>query len=116
MSPAPVATGSAAAQPKPIQVRVEVISWVNGLSGGPGTGTQVLEEPALEGETIRAVLRRASVRHLKLHQALWDANTGELAEHIEIIVNDVVLGRNHELDSPLIEGDSIGLVGQYIGG
>ena len=40
----------------------------------------------------------------------------ELGEHIEVIVNDAVLGVTHELDSPLKDGDRITLLGQFMGG
>ena len=69
-----------------------------------------------EGDTVRTVLRRLSRGFPDLHQTLWDARTGELGEHIEVLVNDAVLGVNHELDSPVHDGDTFALIGQYLGG
>jgi hypothetical protein len=60
------------------------------------------------------VLRSVSERFPELHAALW--NGGELGEHIEVLVNDAVLGVEHTLDSTLSSGDRIALVGQYMGG
>ena len=37
-------------------------------------------------------------------------------EHIEVVINDAVLGVTHELDSPLKQGDRITLLGQFMGG
>jgi hypothetical protein len=45
---------------------------------------------------------------------LWHDNA--LGEHIEVLVNDAVLGINHELDSPLGPRDRVMLLGQYMGG
>ncbi|MBI3076675.1 MAG: MoaD/ThiS family protein, partial [Deltaproteobacteria bacterium] len=45
-----------------------------------------------------------------------DRASGELGEHIEVLVNDAVLGVAHALDSPLQDGDRITLLGQYLGG
>ena len=49
-------------------------------------------------------------------KALWDAQTGDLGEHIEVLVNDAVLDITHTLDSPVHDGDKIALIGQYLGG
>ena len=35
---------------------------------------------------------------------------------IEVLVNDAVLGIQHELDSPLAAGDRIALLAQFMGG
>ena len=41
---------------------------------------------------------------------------GELAEHLEIAVNDALMGIRHTLDSEMKEGDLVLLMGQYMGG
>ena len=92
----------------------EILSWVTKLAGGTGTGRRVLEAPWTPGSTVRAVLRSVSGRFPELEAALW--NGAELGEHIEVLVNDAVLGIDHTLDSPLEPGDRIALVGQYMGG
>jgi molybdopterin converting factor small subunit len=97
-----------------VTVTVEVISWVTKLVGGDGTGRRVFEEPADDGATVRSVLRRLSARFPDLQAALWE--NGELGEHIEVLVNDAVLGIQHVLDSPVRPGDRITLLGQYMGG
>jgi hypothetical protein len=51
-----------------------------------------------------------------LHKALWDVHSGDLGEHIEVLVNDAVLGIHHDLDSPLQPSDKLALIGQYLGG
>ena len=114
------ARGSRAAAPAAARdafpVRVEVISWVNQFVGGPGTGSVELEETVQPGETVGDLLHRLSARHARLREALWDPDTGALGPHLEVIVNDAVLGIEHELDSPLRPGDRVALLGQYIGG
>lgn len=101
---------------EPFPVRVELISWVNRFVGGDATGTVELEETVAPGETVRDVLQRLSRRHGRLREALWDPDSGELGPHIEIVVNDAVLGVSHTLDSPLRPGDRIMMMGQYLGG
>jgi len=95
---------------------VEVTGWVTKFVGGDGSGRKLYEEPVAPGETVRDLLRRISARHPELDQALWDASRKELGEHIEVLVNDAVLGIAHTLDSELQPGDRISLVGQYMGG
>jgi molybdopterin converting factor small subunit len=65
---------------------------------------------------VRDVLRRCSARFPELDAALWSPDHTELGEHIEVVVNDAVLGVTHELDSLLKNGDRITLLGQFMGG
>ena len=53
-------------------------------------------------------------RSSDLAAALWHGDG--LGEHIEVLVNDAVLGIDHELDSPIAEGDRIVLLAQFMGG
>ena len=61
-------------------------------------------------------LRRWSARFSELDAALWDPTGTALGEHIEVLVNDAVLGVTHDLDSPLEGGERITLLGQFMGG
>lgn|SRR5512145_3095481 len=95
-------------------VEVEVVSWVTRFTGGDGTGRCLFPEPLTAGATVRSVLTGLSARFPELQRALWHGHA--IGEHIEVLVNDAVLGINHELDSPLGSGDRITLLGQYMGG
>jgi molybdopterin converting factor small subunit len=99
-----------------IHVTVEAVAWVTQFVGGDGTRRKVFEEAVAPGATVRSVLVRLSDRHPPLREALWDRAGGELAEHIEVLVNDAVLGLTHTLDSPARDGDRITILGQYTGG
>lgn len=101
-------------RPAGAAVEVEVVSWVTKFTGGDGTGRQTFDEPLGAGATVRSVLRGLSARFPELHAALWHGE--EIGEHIEVLVNDAVLGVNHTLDSELRPGDRITLLGQYMGG
>jgi molybdopterin converting factor small subunit len=98
------------------QVEIEVVAWITKFVGGDGSTRQVYHEPLKDGDTVRKVLRRLSGRFPQLHKALWDPDTGDLAEHIEVLVNDAVLDITHTLESPLRTGDRLSLIGQYLGG
>lgn len=99
-----------------LSATVEVTTWVTKHVGGDGSGSKVFTEPFAPGETVRDVLRRCSARFPELDAALWSPDHTELGEHIEVVVNDAVLGVTHELDSPLKNGDRITLLGQFMGG
>jgi molybdopterin converting factor small subunit len=105
------AQGRAVAGPAAV---VEVISWVTKFTGGDGTGRQEFREPLPGGATVRSVLVALSARFPELRAALWHGDA--IGEHIEVLVNDAVLGISHSLDSPLRSGDRITLLGQYMGG
>lgn len=95
---------------------IEVMSWVTRFVGGDGSGRREYPEPVSPGDTVHEVLKRFSARHSELDRALWDPATKELGPHIEVLVNDAVLGVAHTLDSPLLPGDRISLVGAFMGG
>jgi molybdopterin converting factor small subunit len=95
---------------------VEVTTWVSKYVGGDGAGTRAFEEPISRGETVRDLLRRYSARFPELDAALWDSTRTALGEHIEVLVNDAVLGVKYDLDTPLIGGERITLLGQFMGG
>jgi molybdopterin converting factor small subunit len=98
------------------QVEIEVVAWVTKFVGGDGSGRKVYYEPLRPDDTVRRVLRRLSGRFPALHKALWDAQSGDLGEHIEVLINDAVLEITHTLDSPVQSGDRLALIGQYLGG
>jgi hypothetical protein len=95
---------------------VEVTTWVTRHVGGDGSGTQRFDEALEPGDTVRTVLRRFTRRFPELDRALWTPDRRELGEHIEVLVNDAVLGVGHELDSRLVGGERITLLGQFMGG
>src|SRR5262249_40484789 len=98
-------------------VTIEVTTWVTKHVGGDGAGTRLFEEQVAPGDTVGDVLKRYSARFPELDGALWDdARHAALGPHIEVLVNDAVLGVNHDLDTPLKGGDRITLLGQFMGG
>ena len=99
-----------------LAVSVEVTTWVTRHVGGDGSGSVVFTESFAPGETLRQVLRRFSARHAELDAARWSPDHTQLGEHLEVVVNDAVLGVTHELDTPLQGGERITLLGQFMGG
>ncbi len=95
-------------------VPVEVSGWVTTFVAGEGTGRRVFHEPVSGTSTVRSVLRGLSARFPELKRALWSGD--DLGEHVEVIVNDAVLGVSHSLDSRVGESDRILLIGQFMGG
>ena len=95
-------------------IPVEALAWVTKFVGGNGSQRRMFDEPLPPDATVRSVLRGLSARFPELQKALWNGN--DLAEHIEVLVNDAVLGIDHTIDSPLRPGDRIALIGQYLGG
>lgn len=110
------------AQPKasradtPSRAHIEITTWVTKHAGGDGTGSKLFDEPIGRGDTPRTVLRRFTARFPALDAALWSPDHSELGSHIEVLVNDEVLGVTYELDTPLLGGERITLLGQFMGG
>lgn len=95
---------------------VEVTTWATKLVGGDGSGSRLFDEPVGPGDTVGDVLRRVSSRHPELDAALWLPGRRALGEHLEVVVNDAVLGVTHELETPVRGGERITLLGQFMGG
>ena len=104
------------AQPKASRAHIEVTTWVTKHVGGDGTGSKLFDESIGRGDTPRTVLRRLTARFPELDSALWSPDHSELGSHIEVLVNDEVLGVAYELDTPLAGGERITLLGQFMGG
>jgi molybdopterin converting factor small subunit len=98
------------------EVTVDAVAWVTRFVGGDGTSHVAIRELLRPDDTLRTVLHRLSRRYPKLEQALWDGSTGELAEHIQIMLNNLLLSGRTTLDTQLKAGDAIMLVGQFMGG
>ncbi|PYM89175.1 MAG: hypothetical protein DME08_26000 [Candidatus Rokuibacteriota bacterium] len=95
-------------------IPIEIVSWVTKFVGGDGSGRRLFDEPLGQGATVRSLLRGLTRRFPELDAALWHGD--QIGEHIEVLVNDAVLGVSHSLDSRLAPGDRITLLGQYMGG
>ena len=97
-------------------VKVEVMAWATTFVGGDGGDRKSFEVEASGGDTVRSVLKRFSAHFPALDNALWDRGSADLGEHIEVAVNDALLGIHHTLDTPVKAGDEILLMGQFMGG
>lgn len=100
----------------PSTATIEVANWVTKLVGGDGAGSRLYDEPVAGGDTVGDALRRLSARFPELDAALWLPGRKALGEHLEVLVDDAVLGVAHDLDSPLKGGERITLLGQFMGG
>ena len=89
------------AQPKVSRAHIEITTWVTKHVGGDGTGSKLFDEAIGRGDTPRTVLRRFTRRFPELDSALWSPDHSELGSHIEVLVNDAVLGVAYDLDTPL---------------
>lgn len=96
-------------------VTVEAVSWVTRFVGGDGTSRILLTETLRPGDTPLTVLRRVSNRFPQLDQLLWDAG-GAMAEHVQVMLNNILVGPDEIAQHALAPGDTVTLLGQYMGG
>ncbi len=104
-------------EPAGFTVVVETISYINDMVNQPGQGEKEHAVQARQGDTVRTVLKRFASGFPTLQEALWDRDhSGELGPHVELVINDALLGVKDSLDSPVKANDRIIITGQYIGG
>ena len=100
----------------PATVCIELVSWVNDLAQSPAKDARY-QVTIRQADTLRDVLQRFSQHHPKLHKSLWSSeDPKEIGPHIEIIVNDAIMGIEKDLHSPIEGVQLVVLAGQYIGG
>ena len=105
---------NAPARPAATTVPVEIVGWPTRFVGGDGATRKTFDEHLAPPATLRSVLRALSARYPELQAALWHGD--EIGEHIEVLVNDAVVGIAHTLDSPLSAVDRVTLLAQFMGG
>jgi molybdopterin converting factor small subunit len=98
------------------EVTIEVLTWVNRLVGGPGSGSVTVRQPLGPDDTVEGTLRRFSERYPALHAQLWERENGAITENLHVMVNHKMIGDTHTLRSRLAPGDTISLLGQFSGG
>lgn len=99
-----------------LAVIVEVTAWLTTLVGGTGSSRISIREQLRANDTVDSVLRRVGERFPALGDALWDRDTGEPGEHVEILVNDEFVGGGVTLRSKVAASDRITLIAQFMGG
>jgi molybdopterin converting factor small subunit len=97
------------------EIVIEVLTWVNRLVGGTGSGSVVMHERLAQEDTVESALRRFSARYPALREALWTRDGG-MTDNLHIMVNHKMIGATHTLRSRLAVGDTISLLGQFSGG
>ena len=88
-------------------IQIEVFAWLNRAVGGDGSGSRFISQEFTPGESLGTVMRRLTHGYPHLHQNMWDSQSGQLGGGIQILVNDVLLGITHTMDSEVRNGDRI---------
>jgi molybdopterin converting factor small subunit len=106
----------AAEESLPSGVTIEVLGWVTQFVGGSGSGRSLIRRPVSAASTVRSVLLQLTEIYPELGPVLWDSRAENLAGHVQILVNDRVLGITHGLDTLIGGGDRMTFLAQYSGG
>lgn len=97
-------------------VRLEIVPWLTEEFGQRGTGRLVLEEPIEGPMRLGDYLASLAGRHPAIGAALVDLDARELFEHVNVVLNDVLVGSHAVLDEPVQAGDSVVFLPAFSGG
>ena len=81
-----------------------------------GSGKVFFDVTFTPGQTLETVVKSMSQNHPELHRALWDPDSGQLGASVELIINDVFMGIEHTMETPVSDGDRITLLPAWDGG
>ena len=98
------------------KVQIEVFAWLTKMVGGNGSGKVFFDVTFTPGQTLETVVKSMSQNHPELHRALWDPDSGQLGASVELIINDVFMGIEHTMETPVSDGDRITLLPAWDGG
>ena len=98
------------------KVRLEVMAWLSGSMGSPGSERLVLEEPVGEGDTVRDLLNRLAARHQVFREFVFDVNTQELTSLVSVVYNGRLLELVQGVRTPLKDGDNLLFLPAFSGG
>ncbi len=97
-------------------VHLEIVPWLTRLFGQE-TGGRIRREEAIQAdESIGAFLRRLGERYPDFGRIIWDEIQNDLSEHVQVILNDMVLEAVGPADTKLRPDDHVMLVPPYLGG
>lgn len=97
-------------------MRVEIVPWLTQPFGRSDSSRLILEEVVEGPVTLRAFLVSLAGRHPAVRTAILDADTGQLAEHVNVVHNDTLLGSRDALDELVRPGDSLVFMPAFSGG
>lgn len=104
------------AVPGTATVRLEIVPWLTRLFGQEQGGRIRRQERLLPNESVGEFLRRLGEQYPDFGRVIWDAERDDLSEHVQVILNDMVLEAVGPAGTKLRPGDSIMLVPPYLGG
>jgi len=99
-----------------LAIPIEVTTWVTRHVAVDGSGSSSSPSPSPRGRRCGRSFGAGPRVSPSSTRRSGVPTTPKLGEHIEVVINDAVLGVTHELDSPLKPGDRITLLGQFMGG
>ncbi|MGD8902843.1 MAG: MoaD/ThiS family protein [Anaerolineae bacterium] len=99
-----------------MQVQVKVLPWFSEIFA-PGQQTSVLLEEELPAESsLRSLLARLAVRHIRFDETIYDPQRDALRETVVITHNGRLVSPAASLGLVLQSGDTVALIPAYSGG
>jgi len=98
------------------KVRLEILPWLSDRLRDWGSGRLILEEEVDEGTTIRQVLTAYSQRDETFKKFIYDTQSRQLNEFVNIIINDRFMELAQGLETELKDGDTLILLPAFAGG
>ncbi|MBI4296946.1 MAG: MoaD/ThiS family protein [Chloroflexi bacterium] len=97
------------------QVRLEVVGWLGSAFGERASGRLHMEEPVEVETSVGDFLQLLSQKYPDFQRAMFQED-GQLADLVNVVLNDRLVSLPGEQGSPLRDGDTVVLIPAYAGG
>ena len=91
-------------------VRLEILPWLSRYFAAGFSGLLVLDREVSEGATVRDFLEEITSQNREFKNGPFNARTGKLAGHLNLILNGRFLELSGGLEAKLKPGDTIRLM------
>jgi len=98
------------------RVRLEIVPWLTDQFGRGDSSRLLLEEDVDGAVRLGDFLASLTGKYPAIATAILDVGTGQLAEHVSIVLNDTVLGSSGALEALVRAGDSLVVLPAFSGG
>ena len=97
-------------------IRIELLPWLSQYFAPHKSGRYVLDAEIEPGRDLGELFARLAREHPVFAERVFDPDERQMREHVEVVVNDILIELRKAPAYPLRDGDVITLIPAFQGG